>query len=196
LLLDLSKKYGKNKAFDDDQLFDEITKMTYPEIGDFFNRYVKGTELLPLAEVLKEVGVNYVEEEKFEDYSLGIGQSNIGVTQVESKPKLQISSAANMNAMGAALGFKDGDVLLKINGEALPDLGPELGNFIQRQLASLAQLKTLSYTVLRKDESGALKEVQLSAPVQKVQLAQRHVLSFDLAATPEQIVLRDSWLKP
>jgi predicted metalloprotease with PDZ domain len=33
LMIDLSKKYGKNQAFNDDELFDVITKMTYPEIG-------------------------------------------------------------------------------------------------------------------------------------------------------------------
>lgn len=196
LLLDLSGKYGKNKAFNDDELFDEITKMTYPEIGEFFKKYVKGTELLPLEEVLHEVGVLYKEEEAFEDYSLGISQNNVGVTQVDGKPKLQISSAENMNSMGVALGFKEGDVLAKINGEAFPDLGPELGTFIQKQVAALPTLKTLTYGVLRKDESGAMKEVELSAPVQKVQLAQRHLMQFDPQATPEQLALRDSWLKP
>jgi hypothetical protein len=63
-------------------------------------------------------------------------------------------------------------------------------------MASLPQLKNLTYTVLRKDESGAMKEVELSATVRKVKLAQRHLLGFDPDATPEQLALRDSWLKP
>ncbi|MBL7858413.1 MAG: peptidase M61 [Cyclobacteriaceae bacterium] len=196
LLLDISKKYGKTKAFQDDQLFDEITKMTYPEIGEFFKRYVKGTELLPLAEVLTMVGVLYNEEEKFQDYSLGLAQQNIGITQIDSKPKLQIANTNNLNPMGQAIGFQEGDVLIKINGEIIPDLGPELGSFLQRQNSALPGSKTLSYTVLRKDADGAMKETELSAPVKPVELAQRHMLGFNPAATPEQLALQKAWLKP
>jgi len=196
LLLDLSKRYGKNKAFDDNELFDVITKMTYPEIGDFFTKYVKGTEHLPLEEDLARVGVEYKEEMMYDDYSLGISQNNVGITQVDGKPRLQIASAEGMNAVGKALGFKDGDVLAKINGETVPDLGPELGAFIQRQNESLETRKTLSYTVLRKDATGTMKETELSTPVQKIQLAQRHLLQFNPEATPAQLALRDAWLKP
>ncbi|HPH47496.1 MAG TPA: peptidase M61, partial [Chryseolinea sp.] len=80
LLLDLSKKYGKSKAFKDDELFGEITKMTYPEIGDFFSRYVNGAQPLPFAEVFKDLGINYAAEQSTEDYSMGISQSMIGVS--------------------------------------------------------------------------------------------------------------------
>lgn len=196
LMMDLSKKFGKNKAFKDDELFQEITRMTYPEIGDFFNRYVKGTEMLPLAEVLNTVGVLYKEEEKFMDYTLGIGNSDIGVTQVDNKPRLQIASTNNLNAMGKAIGFEAGDVLVKINGETIPDLGPDLGAFIQKQVMSLPTSKTLSYSVLRKDSTGQMKETELSAPVTQVELSRRHMLAFNPEATADQLALRDSWLKP
>jgi predicted metalloprotease with PDZ domain len=196
LLLDLSSKYGKNKAFKDDELFQEITKMTYPEIGDFFDKYVKGTEKLPLEDILKSVGVVYKAEEKFMDYSLGVGNSDIGVTQIDNKPRIQIATTDNLNAMGKALGFQKGDVLIKINGETLPDLGPELGTFIQKQIMSLPERETLSYTVLRKDSVGEMKEVELSAPLIQIELSRKHMLMFDPAATAEQLALRDSWLKP
>ncbi len=196
LMLDLSQKYGKNKAFNDDELFDVITKMTYPEIGEFFNRYVKGTEKLPLAEVLNDVGIRYVEEEPFEDYSLGLGNENVTVTQYEGKPKLQISTTKGMNAMGKALGFKDGDILIKINGDSIPDLGPEFGPFIQDKNIKLPDSKTLSYTVVRKNDNGENKVVELSAPVTKIQQTRRHNMEPSPTATPEQLSLRQSWLKP
>jgi predicted metalloprotease with PDZ domain len=194
-MLDLSQKFGKNKAFNDDQLFDEITKMTFPEIGEFFKRYVKGNEKLPLQETFSDVGISYQEEEKYEDYTLGIGNENIGVTQIDGKPKLQISSTKTLNAMGQKLGFQEGDVLIKINGQSIPDLGPEFGPFIQAQIAGLEEAKTLSYTVLRKDATGENKEVELSAPVTKVELSRRHMLGLNSEATPQQVALRDSWLK-
>jgi predicted metalloprotease with PDZ domain len=194
LMLDLSKKYGKNKAFNDDALFDEITKMTYAEIGEFFNRYVKGTELLPLAEVFKDVGIKYTEQEEFEDYSLGLGNENVTVAEHEGKTKLQISTARDMNAMGKALGFKDGDILIKINGDSIPDLGPDFGPFIQKQNVSLPELKTLSYTVIRKDDKGESRIVDLTAPVTKIKMSRRHNVEPAEDATPEQLALRKTWL--
>ncbi len=196
LMLDLSKKYGKEKAFEDDALFEEITKMTYPEIGVFFNRYVKGTEKLPLAEVLNEVGVSYNEEERFKDFSLGITNADLGVAEIEGKPRLQIASVNNLNAMGKALGFQQGDVLAKINGAALPDLGPELGAFIQGQFALMQEGKPLTYGVLRKNEKGELAEVTLSAPVTKIDMVRRHLIRFNPDATPDQLALRKTWLRP
>lgn len=55
----LMKKYGAGKYFKDDDLFDEITKMTFPEIRTFFNDYVEGTLPVPLKEYLAKVGFNY-----------------------------------------------------------------------------------------------------------------------------------------
>ncbi|HEX3768252.1 MAG TPA: peptidase M61, partial [Puia sp.] len=40
LMDELKKKYGKERYFEDDSLFDIITKMTYPEVRGFFSKYV------------------------------------------------------------------------------------------------------------------------------------------------------------
>lgn len=209
LMLQLSEKYGKDKAFDDDKLIDEITAMTYPEIGQFFERHVTGKgsgsndstvrliEPLPLEEVFEEVGIIYTEEYVFQDYSLGIDNPDLGLTQQDGKPRLQISTTAHLNAQGKALGFQEGDILLKINDEEMPDLGsPDIGAFFQRQLASLEDGKDITYTVLRKNSNGESIETTLTAPVQKVALTQRHLLAPNPKATAEQLALREAWLKP
>lgn len=209
LMLALSEKYGKNKAFKDEELFGEITAMTYPEIGDFFERYVKGTgplpadtagtpgqiKPLPFEEIFEKLGIIYAEEHTFEDYSLGIDNPDLGLTQTDSVPRLQIATTANLNEMGKALGFQEGDILLKINDEPIPDLGsPDAGAFFQRQLLGLSEGEDLSYTVLRKNSDGEVKETILTAPVQKVALTQRHILAPNPQATPEQLALRAAWL--
>lgn len=211
LLLQLSQTYGKDKAFEDDKLFDVITKMTYPEIGDFFDTYVQGkvplprdtaanpgtVKPLPFKEVFSYVGIIYEEEHTFRDYTLGIDNPDLGLTQVDSVPRLQIATTANLNPMGRALGFQEGDILLKINGEEIPDLGsPEVGTFLQRQLASLEDSTDISYTVLRKDSNGETRETILTAPVQQVEITQAHLMMPDPQATPEQLALREAWLQP
>jgi len=211
LMLRLSEKYGKEKAFEDEKLFDEITAMTYPEIGEFFDRYVKGKEpvlrdstaiarrieSLPLEEIFEDLGIIYAKEHTFEDFSLGIDNPDLGLIQIEGKPRLQIATTAHLNALGKTLGFQEGDVLLQINGEEMPEIGsPELGAFFQRQLMNLEEGKEITYTVSRKDSNGDSKDTTLVAPVEKVEITQRHLLAPNPQATSEQLELREAWLKP
>ncbi len=196
LMLDLSKKYGKDKAFKDDELFEEIKKMTYPEIGYFFDRYVKGTDSLPFEGLMESVGVTYIAEDKFKDFSLGIGSADLNAMPIEDKPRLYITTTEHLNETGKALGFQQGDVLIKINGETIPDLGPQLGEFFMRHRNALKEGTKLTYGVLRKDAGGQLKEVQLTTDVVPVELSRKHVLMFNELATPEHLALRNAWLKP
>ena len=69
-----------------------------------------------------------------------------------------------------------------------------MGDFFGRHKASLEEGKTLAYTVLRKNETGEFKEIVLQAPIVKVQIKQRHLLSFDEQADAAQLALRKSWL--
>lgn len=57
LVNQLSTKYGKEKAFPEDDFFEEVVNMTYPEIGDFFEKYVKNSEELPYEEYYAKVGI-------------------------------------------------------------------------------------------------------------------------------------------
>ena len=196
LMLDLSKKFGKDKAFEDDQLFDEITRMTYPEIGTFFDRYVKGAEKLPIKETLQDIGILYSEEASYYTVSLGIDDDVIGVEEVEGKQRLKIISTDNMNAVAKALGFQKDDILIKMNGEVMPEVGPDFEPFLKSQFANLGEGKTLAYTVRRKDEKGNFKIVELSTPNARIEITRRHIMEADPDATPEQLALRDAWMKP
>lgn len=196
LMLELSKKFGKDKAFEDDQLFDEITRMTYPEIGTFFDRYVKGAEPLPIKETLQDIGILYAEEASYSTVSLGIDDDVIGVEEVEGKQRLKIISTDNMNAVAKALGFQKDDILIKMNGEVMPDVGPDFEPFLKSQFANLGEGKTLAYTVWRKDEKGKFQTVELSTPNARIEITRRHIMEIDPDATPEQLALRDAWMKP
>lgn len=59
---ELSKKYGPEQAFPENQFFDIFVEMTYPEVADFFNKYVKAAEPLPLEEYYEKVGVKFSAE--------------------------------------------------------------------------------------------------------------------------------------
>ena len=196
LIADLSKKYGKDKSFNDDELFNEIGVLTYPEIETFLRTYVAGPSSLPLEEIWKEVGVNYTKELEEEEVNLGFGNNNISVLQYNSKPMIALQNCDRLNEQGKALGFQNGDILTKLNDVVLPPLGPEASEAISRHRASMKVGDTVSYTVLRKDEAGDYKEVKLEAPIKPAKVTKRHIISFDQNATEAQLKLRNAWLTP
>src|SRR5690606_25479063 len=57
LMQDLSKEYGMNKPFNDEDLFAKITSLTYPEVGQFLTTYVAGNTPIPYDEYFAKVGV-------------------------------------------------------------------------------------------------------------------------------------------
>jgi predicted metalloprotease with PDZ domain len=193
LIADLSKKYGKSKPFQDAKLFDEITALTKPEIGEFLKTYIGGPEKLPLKEIFRLVGVNYIEKFISPELTLGLESNAVTVTEEGGTPKLAIVNASLLNAQGKALGFKDGDVLVKMNGEVIP-YNDQFKAFFERQQRGLEKGKKLSYGVLRKNESGTSEEVELSAEIMIVDREVKHLLGFDDQATPTQLALRNSWI--
>jgi predicted metalloprotease with PDZ domain len=111
LMEDLSKKYGTEKPFEDDKLFDVITEMTYPEIRTFFTDYVEGSEKLPYTEYLKTIGINTTGEGTEEVFNFG----NIGLAVDPENREVSVFSLEGANKFGKM--FKEGDVLLKINDQ-------------------------------------------------------------------------------
>lgn len=193
LIADLSKKYGKAKPFEDAKLFDEITALTYPEIGEFLKQHVGGGEKLPLKEMFELVGLNYIEKFNSPELSLGLESNAVTLTEIDNAPKLAIANVKALNEQGKALAFNDGDILLKLNGEVIP-YNDQFRDFLQRQQQSLELGKKIAYTVLRKNETGVLQEVELSAEVMVVNREVKHLLGLNDRATPAQVALRKSWI--
>ena len=63
LIADLLDKFGRDKPFRDDVLFEEIYTLSgFPELRVFVEKHIAGTEPLPLKETLHKVGLIYDEE--------------------------------------------------------------------------------------------------------------------------------------
>lgn len=199
LMLELSGRYGKSKPFEDTELFDVIASMTYPEIREFFRRHVEGGEPLPLKRVFGYVGLQYDSVTYFENYSLGLSNETITIAEDgKNRGKLIIRNKERMDDMGQALGFENGDILLKINNRVIPNAGPgpELGIFIQDINSTLPETDTLRYLVLRTDVQGVEKEIELAAKVEVVQIPVPHALQFTREPSPDELLLLRAWLTP
>lgn len=62
LILELATVYGPNNAFSEADFFDLVVAMTYPEIADFIELYIKGTAALPMEEYFNKIGVDFIPE--------------------------------------------------------------------------------------------------------------------------------------
>ncbi|QSE99136.1 M61 family metallopeptidase [Fulvivirga lutea] len=64
LILQLSAKYGKDKAFSEENFFEEIVQMTHPEIKEFIDKYIVEADPLPIQEYFDKIGITYVKNKK------------------------------------------------------------------------------------------------------------------------------------
>jgi predicted metalloprotease with PDZ domain len=113
LMQDLSKKYGVEKPFEDDKLFDVIAEMTYPEIRTFFADYVEGNKALPYTDYLKTIGINTTGEGTDEVFNFG----NISLSVDPATREISVFSLEGANKFGEM--FKEGDILLEINNKKI-----------------------------------------------------------------------------
>jgi len=116
LMQDLSKEYGSNKPFNDEDLFATITRLTYPEIGEFLKKYVSGTTPIPYDTYFAKMGVTKATVKIPGNPFL----KNNQVPLITVNPSKEIVILPNItpNEFMTNLGIKNGDVILAINGTA------------------------------------------------------------------------------
>jgi predicted metalloprotease with PDZ domain len=183
---DLGVKYGKDKYFEDAVLFDEIEKLTYPEIKQFLLTYVQGSIPIPYEKYFGLAGVKYIPKETSSAITLG------GVTIVpDQEGKLKIGTK-QLNEFGKKMGYQDGDELVSINGTAVDAGNAE--QTLQQFTINTKEGDKVEVAVKRKNAAGEGTTVTLTAPAMKVEKVQTHILRFDSAATSDQLKVRDAWL--
>lgn len=114
IISQLSDKYGASRPFKDNQLFDDIESLTYPEIRKFLNTYVDGNLPLPLAEILEIVGIKYELPTTRKVIDPGFNTFNLAYDQ--EKDKFYIASSDDITPVGKKTKFMVGDMIKKING--------------------------------------------------------------------------------
>jgi hypothetical protein len=183
---DLSIKYGKDKFFEDEDLFDIITQLTFADVKDFFATYVTGGKPLPYEDFFSLAGVDYLPMETYKNFTLG------GI-QLNPAPEGGLSiGIKGMNAFGEKLGYKDADELVSVND--LPITADNVGKFTTQVFASIKEGDVLNIKVNRKNASGKTELITLSAPAVKIERQRKHVLRFISDPTATQLKIRNAWL--
>ncbi len=177
VFIQLLKDYGKYKPFPDDEFFDIIVERTYPEVKSFIKNYIAGSEPLPVAEYMGELGFTYIPEKDSEDKrpTFGLGLSFNGEDLV----------LANVSDQAYEWGFRNNDVLLEIMGEeiSLATIQEIINNVYAENIVG----DNYTLTVKRGDEVLSIKGI-----LQK--RTAKHVFEINEFPTEEQLQLREAWL--
>jgi predicted metalloprotease with PDZ domain len=176
---ELSKKYGAKSAFPEAEFFDIFVEMTYPEIADFFELYIKNANPLPIQSYYAKIGIDYVASSKTGKMipSLGIGLAAPQGTIIITNP----------TDSARAFGVKQNDVFFKVNDDEI-----DLKN--ARMVLGILSQQPIGYTydlvVKRGDE-----EITLDARIIAKEEENQHVFTLDEEASAKAIMLRKAWLK-
>ncbi|PZO28637.1 MAG: peptidase M61 [Flavobacteriaceae bacterium] len=126
----LSAEYGAEKPFNDEELFDKIVSITYPEVGAFIKTHIEGTTPINYDEFFAKVGV-------------GKGKIQVPMNPFlknETTPLVTINSATKeiivrsdleINELMKSLGMKGGDIILAVN-----DVNYNLDNIYEMIMSS------------------------------------------------------------
>lgn len=187
VLRELSKQYGPMKAFKDEELFDEIEKITTAEVGDFLKNHVGGTEPLPFSKVLEWAGINYAGES--DKMVITAGKFTPAVNE---NNELYVAGTNDMNDFGKDLGLEEGDILVTWNNS--PVTLEEFSNIIQK-FYNETEVGDKVTVIVKREINGTVKEKKLKAKARTVKSSQKHELEVVDNPSDEQLKIRSLWLE-
>ncbi|CAG0997632.1 MAG: peptidase M61 [Bacteroidetes bacterium] len=183
----LSEKFGKDKAFKDDELFNIIGKVTFPEIKEFLEKHVEKNNPLPIQEMFAKAGIDYISEATVKEPSLGGAAFGFNY----ETNLLVVMDISNLDAMGKKLKLKNGDEIISINNIAL--LPENIEKEINAYKKKTKEGQKVTFVVARKYGDKTVSK-KLTAKAIFVEQKIKHVLSFNDKASPKQLTTRNTWL--
>ena len=178
IFLELLQNYGKYKPFSENDFFDELVNMTFPEIRDFIDNYITGTEPLPYKEYFNKLGYKYIPERILEGERPSFG------TNLSMNENMEIITIGVYDE-AYEWGLREGDILLELFGE---QVNFESIKVLAQRAFEMEVGNTYEMKIKRGNKVFDLKGRML-------QRKQKHVFEeYDLIS-PEQSALRDAWTK-
>ncbi|WP_336518454.1 hypothetical protein [Pollutibacter soli] len=114
---ELSNIYGQEKPFDDNAIFAEFTKLSYPEVGAFLQEHIIGGKPVDYEMYFAKMGATPINIKVPEPTVFIIGEMPYIMPNAKKQIIALVPDTKNefMNSMG----IKNRDVLLEMNGQSL-----------------------------------------------------------------------------
>ncbi|MEO8663869.1 MAG: peptidase M61 [Ignavibacteria bacterium] len=183
----LLDKYGKDRSFRDEDLFNEIEALTSPVVRDFLDKYVAGPNRIPYEQIFEKIGFE-VKRKPFQ--VVDAGGLEMGFNQEKFRLKI-VKIEHPDNKFIAELGAKDGDELVSVGGKQINF--QNMRGIFGSETNIVKPGDTFELVVARM-ENGKEKLVTLNAKIQKTKTA--HTFEVDLInkLSDKQQTLRKAWL--
>lgn len=187
LMKKLSAKYGVNKPFEDDELFDEIVAMSYPEIETFLTTYVSGHTPIPYDEFFAKVGLEKSSKEVQTGYLLDMKTQIPYINVNQETGEIYFMANVADNSFLKNLGIKENDTLVSVNGTEY-----SLTNIRPLIMTSMAWQRGDEVTFVVKRDG---QKVSLSGKVTTPMTTVSSWHEMNLPETDPRVELRNAWLK-
>ncbi|HEX8356969.1 MAG TPA: hypothetical protein VF610_06150, partial [Segetibacter sp.] len=187
LTYDLGVRFGKNRSFNDDELFSEIKELTFPEIEDFLIKYVAGSTPIPYQYFFNLAGINFIPRTESKNFSIG------GIIPTLSKSgAIAIAPQSPFNDFGKKVGYQAGDELYAFNNVNVTP--PTLMTVIDSIKETMKEGETFTAKVGRKNAAGIIDTVNLKTVVSKATQVDVNVLEPMTTADNQQKLVQQAWL--
>lgn len=174
--LEMIKKYGKDKPFDNDTFIDEFVKASHPKIREFFEKYVLDTQPLDYQKYFGAVGYEYYPIREAQDPT-----PIFGLFLDQEEDKLIINGFGESHK---PFGLEEGDIIENVFGI---EGKPANAAAINEEKAKRKPGDNYNITVKRGDQSITLTG-------ELVRGVERNVFVASDDLTDEQKELRNAWM--
>ncbi|KPE50806.1 peptidase M61 [Chryseobacterium indologenes] len=184
----LSQRFGENKPFKDDKLIDELVAVTgYPQVKDFYNKYIAGNQPTPYAEYLNMAGVT-VNKQEIPPIFWFIKDPNLTGYNEKNKT-LVFQETAALSTFSKNIGLKSTDEILALDGKSI-DI-QKMQDFVG-YAKSIKDGQEVTVTILRNND-GKNEKMSLKgkAVLDKMSI---ETLQYKANPTPAEQKLQNQWL--
>lgn len=184
----LSQRFGENKPFKDDKLIDELVTVTgYPQVKDFYNKYIAGDQPTPYAQYLSLVGVEAKKQETPPIFWFIKDPQQTGFDDKDNAFVFDESSA--LSPFSKSIGFKITDKIVALDGKTINV--QNIQSFVE-YAKSVKEGQNVTVTVLRKNGDKTEKiDLKGKAILDKMTI---ETLQFKSNPTAAEQKLQDQWL--
>jgi predicted metalloprotease with PDZ domain len=186
ILNELSKKYGKDIPFEDDELFGEIEKITSPAVGEFLHKHVEGIEPLPYSKISKLLGLEYTKE-KYNQIDFG----DVEFIMNQATYRFYFAKLNAPSKFTLKLGIKPGDEIVAVNRTLITPFN--LHDIFGSPENSFGNGDSYDMIVSR-FEGTRETLVKLEGDVTGSRVRYKHEFTQSNNFTNEQLAFRDKWL--
>ena len=172
IVLELRDTYGPNKSFKDDEFIEEFVALVHPDLQQFFDDYVSGTQPLPIQEYLAKVGIEYDRNYFGPLIAHPVNDNDVKRSRLLVGQKMTIKKVGKEDFMG----FKPGDKVSIIDDKLFS--GPQ----------ALEPGETIEISVLRDGQ-----DIKLPYKVRTIEGSKSHYIREVKDMTTDQANLQLLW---